>query len=264
MPFVKLVDDSGTDTADRVFIFRDDLNAPQSNILRLAHMMRTRALPAGREVTSLTISVCINNFENPFQTMLSLLLPQLSSLKHLTLQSISEIQLPYNNVLLHEQFSLAAFATALSGTSPSLQSLDVDLALHPNYSDGWPIGSLRHFTKLQHLSIHPNFLFGLYWSLIRERLSMDAILPSGLKSLRLRWCTISELVGLETILASFVNDSGSSSRRMEKLVVQLDARAESNYYQKAADVFGGQMERRMERLNTIAKGWGLELRLAME
>ena len=245
-----------TDTAFTPPKYLADSNAPQSNILRLAHMMQANTLPAGSKITSLTIIVNVNNPDNRIQTLTSLLLPQLTSLEHLTLRTIGGALFG----LGHEPFSLVAFAAALSGTRQTLKSLDVHFALSPKHADGWTIGSLRHFSKLQSVSIQGSVLFGVQKSLPLSMPSLDAILPPGLKCLRLRWRTLQELIVIEVVLARFVMGSESSSRRRDKFRVHLECKDESGHDQRVADFFNV----KVEGLNKAAEGFGLDFRLELE
>ncbi len=254
-------------------ILRYNDDAPHSNLLRLSSMMQSGALPAGQTVTHLTIIVGMNHEDNKFQTVLSLLLPQLSLLKALTLEATSEDRLAW----CREQFSLAPLSVALSASSQTLQSLDMRFSLGPGPSDGWTIGSLRHFSNLKYLSIQGSVLFGQYESLptdlpFLESLgvtlpslnthipSLASILPPGLKRLRLHWCMVEGLQCLLGLLVNFVRESMRVSCNMKEVVVQLNATIKSIIEQNMVDFF----EAVLRTINLEAREGGLDVNIALK
>ncbi|KAF6232112.1 hypothetical protein HO173_009706 [Letharia columbiana] len=237
-------------------VIRYDYKAPHSNVLHLSNMIRSNTLPAGQTITALTIAVDINNVCNKFQTLLSLLLPQLSSLKHLTLESVSDHRLAWQ----HEHFSLAPLAVALGPASHTLQSLSMHFFLSPGDSDGWTIGSLRHFSELKYLSVQGNVLLGQYGNIASTMPSLDSVLPPGLKRLRLHWCTMKGIQSLYVVLLDFVKASLRVSRKMEELVVQLGARAANEVDQWNVELF----ETSLPNMNEDARQGGLHLRMALD
>lgn len=233
-----------------------DCDVPHSNMLRLSSMIQSKSLPAGQTITRLTIIVGINALENRFQTVLSLLLPQLSSLKELTLKSMSEDRLAWQR----EYFSLAPLAVDLSTSSRTLQRLDLHFYLDSTESDGWTIGSLRHFSKLKYLSVQGAVLLGRYGDRVSDYPTLDSILPPALERLRLHWDKLEGLQNLEVILKRFVKDSIRGSRQTKELVVQLNKKAYNMLDQAYAEVFG----RELPVMNDEARQGGLDLRLAVE
>ena len=251
-------DEPSTATLECMSSFvQNDYGAPHSNLLRLSDMIRSNALPAGQTVTRLSIVVGINREGNQFQTILSSLLPQLHSLKHLTLKSVSETRLDWQR----ECFSLESLSVALDAASQTLQSLDMDFALDPeDDNDGWTIGSLSHFSKLRHLSVQGCVLLGQSGTPVSTMPSLDSVLPPGLKCLHLRWDRIEELQNLVIILEEFVDDSVTLSRKMEKLIVQLHDGAGNPSEQSLVQLF----ERTFPIMNERARTGGLELELALD
>ena len=267
IPLILEPDGSGSN------ILRYSDEAPHSNLLCLSKMMQSGALPAGQTITHLTISLGINHEDNKFQTILSLLLPQLPSLKELTLESTSEDRLAWER----EQFSLAPLPTVLSASSQTLQSLDMRFALGPGPSDGWTIGSLRHFSELKYLSIQGSVLFGPYESLPSDLPflqsldinlpssntsipSLASILPPGLKRLRLHWCMVKGLQCLVGLLVNFVRESMRVSRKIEEVIVQLNATIRSIIEQNIVDVF----EAALRLINLEAREGGVHLNIALK
>ena len=237
-------------------LIKIDYDVPHSNVLHLSSMIRDKTLPAGQTVTRLTIILGVNAVGNRFQTMLSLLLPQLSSLKTLTLESISEDRLAWQR----EHFSLAPLAVDLSASSQTLETLDLHFYLDPGDSDGWTIGSLRHFSKLKYLSVQGGVLLSQYCDRVADVPTLDSILPPTLERLRLHWDQLEELQNLEVILKEFVEDSIKGSRKIEELVVQLNDKAYNMFDQSLAEVFG----KELPVMNDEARQAGLNLRLALE
>ena len=237
-------------------IIQDDYTTPHSNVLRLANMIRSNTLQQCHVVTRLTITISILGACNRVQTSLSLLLPQLSSLKDLSLEFVSDNEAPWQ----HEQFSLAAFGVALNHTCETLRSLSMHLFLDPKHSDGWTIGSLRHFSKLTYLSIQGNVLLGPYGSSAVRMPSLDSVLPPQLKYLRLHWCVIAGFPTLRVVLANFVKDSLRAPRKTERVAVELNDKATDQMYQSDMDVF----ERGVANMNEEARQGGLDLRIALE
>ena len=236
-------------SGDTPSMIRCDYTAPQSNILRLSNMIRSRTLPTGQIVTGLTIIIGVNNSCNKFQTLLSLLLPQLSSLKALTLKSISEDRLAWQC----EQFSLEAFRVALSNTSHSLESLQMDFYLD-DVNDGWTLGSLRHFNKRKYLSVQRGVLLGDYSSSASQMPSLDSVLPLGLKCLQLSCWLTSGIPSLKVILLDLLKDSMKVSRKTERIIVQ------PNVHLRGLDV----LEKDVIRMNRKARRGGLDLRIVLE
>ena len=237
-------------------VIRYDYHGPHPNIMHLANMIRSNTLPAGQTVTRLAITIGINNECNKFQTLLSLLLPQLSSLKDLTLKSVSDQQLSGQL----EYFSLAPLAGALSPSSQTLRSLSMDFFQNGQRSDGWTIGSLRHFSNLKYLSLQGSVLLGLYGDYCSCMPSMDSILPPSLKRLRLHERDIEVLGDLSVLLSDFVKDSSRVSRETEELVVHLDGKAINEDLQHQVGLF----ERHLQDMNEESGNAGLGLRLALE
>ena len=239
----------------------DDLTPPHPHIRLLAKMIRSNALPSGQIVTSLNITVAEDNECNLLQTSLALLLPQLSSLKHLSLKSLFG-DLSFWN---HEQFSLAPLASALSESSQTLESLSLGICSGTS-RDGWTIGSLRHFPKLKHLSIQENFLLSEYAIGSSQGCKvpdLHSILPLGLKTLRLKWNWIDSVQNLENhhdILEGFVMDSVRDRRPMEELVVDLDPRIKDKFDELEVDV----LEANLAMLNEKSRLGGLSLRMTLE
>lgn len=237
-------------------LIKIDYDVPHSNVLHLSSMIRDKTLPAGQTVTRLTIILGVNAVGNRFQTMLSLLLPQLSSLKTLTLESISEDRLAWQR----EHFSLAPLAVDLSASSQTLETLDLHFYLDPGDSDGWTIGSLRHFSKLRYLSVQGGVLLSQYGDRVANIPTLDSILPPALERLRLHWDKLEELHHLEVILKEFVKDSIKGSRKMEELVVQLNDKAYNMFDQSLGEVFG----KELPVMNDEARQAALNLRLTLE
>lgn len=237
--------------------------APHLNVLRLSNMIRSNTLPANRTVTRLTILLGVNNLCNQFQTLLSLALPQFSSLKHLTLKSVSDDRLDWER----ELFSLAPLAVALSSASQTLQSLSMHFFLGPKLDDGWTIGSLRHFSNLNYLSIQGNVLLGDYDHLPSSSPSLDSVLPPGLKRLRLHLDLIEGLGDLPVVLSklavvlsNFVKDSLRISRETKELVVQLNTEAVDHALQDEVEHFG----KSLQNMNERSRSENLDLRMALE
>ena len=198
---------------------RYEYNAPYSNLLRLSEMIRSNALPPGQVITSLTLILSFDNESNRLQTGLSLLLPQLSSLKHLTVKSVPEQLFAWQ----YDYFSFAPLTVALSTASQTLQSLDLNFARHRvSGNDGWTIGPLRHFSRLQHLSIQEVFLLGKH-DRVDVYPSLHSLLPLGLKTLHLTWTDAGRHRILPGMLYRFIDDSVEGSRStMERILVLLD------------------------------------------
>ncbi|KAM0800793.1 hypothetical protein BDR22DRAFT_850563 [Usnea florida] len=255
-------DDYNTLTHPRLW---DNLTPPHPHIQLLAKMIRSNALPSGQIVTSLNITVAEHSECNLLQTSLALLLPQLSSLKHLTLKSVSLWSHGQFSLWSHEQFSLAPLASALSETSQTLESLSLAICSGTS-RDGWTIGSLRHFPKLKHLSIQELFLLSEY--------ALDSpqgckgpdlrdILPSGLKTLRLRWNwkdRVQNLNNYHDILKGFVSDSLRDRRPMKELVVDLDPGIKDRFDELKV----GFLEENLALLNEKSRLGGLDLRMTLE
>ena len=231
-----------------------DNTLPHPNILRLSNMIRSNTLRTGDIVTRITIITGINFNGNKFQTSLSLLLPQLSSLKDLTLKSVSRLTWLHDD---YERFSLAPLGTALSHTSQTLESLSMDFNLHPAHIDGWAIGSLRHFSKLKYLSVQGDVILGPYNSPASVLPSLDSILPPGLKILRFHWCWVENFHTLRSVLANFVEDSLKVSRETEEIVVQLDFKATTQPHWEY-------LEESLTDMSEEARQGGLDLRMAVE
>lgn len=170
-------------------------------------------------MTRLTVVMSVQHELNRFQTMLALLLPQLSSLRDLSLTSVSDRWITWE----HETFSFAPLAVALGPARHTLRSLSMHFSLDHQDGDGWTVGSLRHFSKLTYLAIQGVALLGPYGRSAAGMPSLDSILPPGLKCLRLHWCVIEGFQSLLDVLATFVKDSVRVSRKTEKIVVQLNA-----------------------------------------
>ena len=227
----------------------------------LANMIRSNALPAGQIVTSLDITVAEAEEYNLLQTSLALLLPQLSALKHLALKSVFAGRSLRN----HEQFSPAPLASALSESSQTLESLSLGICSGAS-PDGWTIGSLRHFSKLKHLSIQEDFLLSKYIFDSfpgYEAPDLHDILPSGLTTLRLKWNWTGKLPNLLThqdILERFVRDSLRDRRPMKELVVELDPRIKYDWVEPLVDF----LEATLAMLNEKSRLGGLRLRMTLE
>lgn len=241
----------------------DDLTPPHPHMQLLAKMIRSNALPSGQTVTSLNITVAEENECNLVQTSLALLLPQLSSLKHLTLKSVFAGRRLWNR----EQLSLAPLSSALSESSQTLESLSLGLCSGTRTSrDGWTIGSLRHLPKLKHLSIQENFLLSEYAldpSQDCKVPDLHDILPSGLKTLRLKWNWMDRVRNLENhrdILEGFVRDSLRERRPMKELVLDLDPRIKDQYDESRL----GFLEANLAMLNEKSRLGGLSLRMTLE
>ncbi len=234
-----------------------DSTAPHSNILRLSNMIWSNTLPAGRIVTSLTIVLDVSKDCNKFQTLLSLLLPQLSALKDLDLEGVRQH-------VQYEYFSFAPLKTALSNTSQTLQRLSMHFFVPVYYSDGWTLGSLHDFSKMKYLSIQGEVLLGQFdhmtCTMPPPPPPLDSMVPPGLEYLRLHWCMIQEMPHLRSILAEFLKDSLTVSRKMKKLLVQLDAPAIDQDCQDQVESF----EKSLTDMSEEARQGGLELRLALE
>ena len=230
-----------------------DSTAPHSNILRLSNMISSNILPAGRIVTSLTINIGVSKDCNKLQTLLSLLLPQLSALKDLDLKGVRR-HVPY------EYFSVAPLKTALSNTSQTLQRLSMHFFVPYYHNDGWTLGSLHDFSKLKYLSVQGGVLLGQCDHMASTVPPLDSILPPGLVYLRLYWCVIKAMPRLCSVLAEFLKDSLTVSRKMKKLVVQLDAQATDQDCQNQVESF----ERSLTDMSEEARQGNLELRLALE
>lgn len=240
----------------------DEITPPHPHIQRLANMIRSNTLPSGQIVTSLNITVPDNHECNVLQTSLALLLPQLSSLKHLTLKSVPEDRICWTR----EQFSLAPLASALSERSQTLESLSLDFPYNAKSRDGWTIGSLRHFPKLKHLSAQGTVLLSehaLDSSQGCEAPDLHDVLPPGLKTLRLKWNWMNRMGNLENlhdVLEGFVRDSLRDRSSMKELVVHLDSGPRDQFDELKV----GFLEANLETLNQ--KSWlgGLSLRMTLE
>lgn len=234
-----------------------DSTAHHSNILRLSNMIGSKTLPAGRVVTSLTIVLGVGKECNNFQTLLSLLLPQLSALKDLDLKGVRR-HVPY------EYFSFAPLGTALSNTSQTLQRLSMHFFVPFYCNDGWTLGSQHDFLKMKYLSIQGEALLGQYNQMTATMPPppppLDSMLPPGLEYLRLHWCMVQEMPHLCSVLAEFLKDSLTVSRKMKKLVVQLDAQATDQDCQNQVESF----EKSLTDMSEEARQGKLELRLALE
>lgn len=229
---------------------------PYSNLMRLSGMIRSNALPSGRTITRLSLSLGLKSTANRFQTLCSTLLPQLSSLKDLTLVSVKDYYQGWDS----EPFSLATLGAAFDSLSQTLETLDMNLYLDPRQNDGWTVGSFRNFSKLKFLSVQGCVLLGRCGSPIASIPSLDSVLPPSLKCLRLQWCSMHELQSLAIILETFVEDSVMDSRRMERLAVRLnnvDGSPRERPPVKALD-------RSIEAINEKARAGGLQLELALE
>ena len=221
----------------------DNLTPPHPHMQLLAKMIRSNALPSGQIVTSLNITVAEDNECNLLQTSLALLLPQLSSLKNLTVKSVFGDRSLSNR----EQFSLAPLASALSESSQTLESLSLGIRSGAS-RDGWTIGSLRHFAKLKHLSIQENFLLSEY-ALNSPRgcnvPDLHDILPLGLETLRLKWNwtdRVQKLFSHHDILEDFMMDSLRDRRPMKELVLDLDSRIKDRLDELEVECLESDME----------------------
>ena len=234
---------------------------PHPHLHRLANMIRSNALPAGQIVTGLNITVAEDEEYNLLQTSLALLLPQLSALKHLTLKAVFADR----SLFLHEQFSLTPLASALSEMSQTLESLSLGICSGAS-SDGWTIGSLRHFPKLKHLSIQATFLLGEYALDSTQGCKvpdLHDVLPLGLNTLRLKWNWTDRVENLEIhhdILEHFVRDSLIDRRPMKELVVDMDPRIKYRF----DDPMAGLVEANLATLNEKSRLGGLNLRMTLE
>lgn len=253
-PFPSLLTNWNSGNTPSIIRYGD--TTPHSNILRLSNMIRLNTVPKAQMITRLTIIIGVNHDWNRFQTLLSLLLPELSSLRNLTLKSVSEDRLAWR----HEQFSLAAFGAALNNTSQTLRSLSIHFSLDPKHDDGWTFGSLRHFSKLKYLSIQGSVFLGQNGFFAPQMLSLDSVLPQGLERLRLHWCIMYGLRSLYVVLSNFVKDSSRVARNTEEIVVQLDAKTLNRLRQYDLELF----ERNLTGLNEQARREGLDLKMALE
>ena len=239
----------------------DNITPPHPQMQLLANMIHSNALPSDQIVTSLNITVAEGNECNLLQTSLALLLPQLSSLKHLTIKSVFADRSLWN----HEQFSLAPLASALSESSQTLESLSLGLCSGAS-RDGWTIGSLRHFPKLKHLSIQANFLLcqhALDSSHDCEVPGLHDILPLGLNTLRLKWNWTDGVQILDNhyeILDGFVMDSWRERRPMKELVMDLDPRIKDQLYEVEVEC----LEADLAMFDALSRLGGLSLRMTLE
>ena len=244
-------------------VIQDDGTALHSNVLRLSNMILFNTLPAGQIVTRLTFIVNITRNCKGFHILLCLLLPQLFSLKNLTLESVSEDFPAWQ----HEHFPFYPLRAALSHTSQTLQSLDMFFSIDSIFSDGRAIGSLRHFSKLKYLSIQESVLLGPSRP---GSPSLESVLPPGLISLRLQ---VPVLLCLETslseggrnlhgVLENFVKDNLRIPRQTEEVVVQLNNELSSiNPIYHTTRVL---WEKRLPDLNEKARQGGLGLRFVLD
>ena len=237
------------------------LTPPHPQIQLLANTIRSNALLFGQIVTSLNITVAEDNECNLLQTSLALLLPQLSSLKHLTVKSVFTQRSLWNR----EQFSLAPLASALSESSQTLESLSLGLCSGAS-RDGWTIGSLRHFPNLKHLSIQADFLLcqhALDSSHDCKVPDLHDILPLGLKTLRLKWNWTDSLRNLEKhrgFLNGLVMDSWRERRPMKELVMDLDPRIKDQLYEVEVEC----LEATLAMFSALSEPLGLNLRMTLE
>ena len=224
----------------------DNLTPPHAQMQLLAKMIRSNALPSGQIVTSLNITVAENNKSKLLQTSLALLLPQLSSLKQLTLKSVFADRSLGNR----ERFSLAPPASALSKTSRIAAYLRLGSAIRAR-RDGWTIGSLRHLPMLKHLTIQEYFLLSgsaLASSQGCKVPVLHDILPLGLETLRLKWNWTDRVQNFgkyDDILEDFLMDSLRYRRPMKELVMDLDSRIKDQLDELDVEC----LEANMEMLN---------------
>ena len=256
------------DTDESQEIMRINYDAPSINALCLAHMIKSKAIPKDQTISHLTIEVSINNELNRCQTLLSLLLPQLSSLKHLTLTTVWEDVGVRRH--LREMFSFAPLGAALSAASHTLKTLDMSFYMEPEESVDWTIGSLRHFSQLEYLSIQDKVLLGQddHESDGARIPSLGSVLPQGLKRLQLQWNTFGGGAILDTLMKDFINDCVKGPRKTHEVIVQLTAKADSKFKQDAAMVFACQIlllrvnDRRRGSKLTIVPKWREDLEWA--
>lgn len=255
-----LYDNVTIDTSDYpLFDPHNDFSGPPySNLLRLSNMIRSNALPAGQQTTRLSLTLGVTSTANRFQNLCSILLPQLSSLKDLTLISMWDYSQGWWGVD-SEPFSLASLGVALGPLSQTLQTLDVHLHLDARQSDGWTIGSFHNFSKLKRLCVQGCALLGRCGSPVVNMPSLDSVLPRGLKYLRLQWYSMPAFEIVEMILETFVEDSVRVSRTMETLVVHLEDRVGSLIERCPVEV----LDSTIEAMNEKARAGGLQLELVL-
>lgn len=135
---------------------------PCSNFVRLAE---TTNGTVPHHIKSLTLKLQANNEANVIETTLCILL---LLLPHLTQLRFALFECGRNGQ--PEMFSLAPFAQLLAPLSGTLRTLSIYLAskkvskcvsnFYPGCVDGWTVGSLRHFSALEDLSIQMGSLLG--------------------------------------------------------------------------------------------------------
>jgi len=188
-----------------------DPEPPFTNIMRLARMLESNSLPYGQTVSGLTLILIQENDCNFCQTALLKLLPHLPSLRHLNLTSTST-----GPAYRRDFFSFAPLAGALRHVSRTIRGLDIYVS--NGRGDGWTIGSLRHFSALEELSIQVEGLLGRSEKEIEDS-DLSDLLPPRLKHLQLYWDCLHKL---SYVVARYLNTLLTVPHKLETLTIHVD------------------------------------------
>lgn len=161
---------------------------PYSNIVRLTKKLSSHYQSHGvfrHRINALTIKIEADNEGNEVQIAFCKILFFLPYLTHLHFEYRGK-----NSQHWPESFSFAPLAQALSPLSGTLRSLTIYVAgkdiTSERKSDGWTIGSLRHFHALTALSMQVSGFMGNDDSAIVTA-DLNELLPPKLQKLKLYW-----------------------------------------------------------------------------
>jgi len=177
---------------------------PCSNLVGLTKMISSGYQSHGafqNRINALTIKLEANSEGNEVQIAFYRILPLLPHLTHLHFEFLAN----YNS---HqpEVFSFAPLAGATSPLSGTLRSLSIYVSekdkTGKGASDGWTIGSLRHFHALAALSIQVAALMGMEDGAIMAA-DLNELLPPKLQHFEL-YCPISSPEMLSGVLRKWL------------------------------------------------------------
>ncbi len=172
---------------------------PCSNFVRLTNKLSSRYQSHGvfpHRIHALTIKIEADNEGNELQIAFCKILSFLPYLTHLHFEYRGK-----NGQHWPESFSFAPLAQALSPLSGTLRSLTVYVAgkdiTSERKSDGWTIGSLRHFHNLKALSMQVSGFMGNDNGEIFMA-DLNELLPPKLQNFKLYWPSLftSMLIGV--------------------------------------------------------------------